>query len=213
MPAADLPIDEEEWRAFVRAQGFGHLVAPGAGRDVPVVVPTQYVYEHPVVLAHVAAPNPILAALAERPTAMLAVAGDWAFIPSSWKAIDDEDPALGIPTTYYAAVQLTGRVEVIEEPDALAAVLGRQLRALQGGVEVADPATEHRRRLAAIRGLVLHVESVEAKFKFGGNVDQAHRRAVLARLEERASPRDAAAAAHLRRRIDGLSVRDSAFRR
>src|ERR1019366_1091985 len=155
VPAVDLPIDEEEWRSFVRTQGFGHLVAPGAGRDVPVVVPTQYVYEHPVVLAHVAAPNPVLAALAERPTAMLAVAGDWAFIPSSWKAIDDEDPALGIPTTYFAAVQLTGPVEVIEEPDALAAVLGRQLRALQGEVEIADPGTEHRRRLPARCGLGL----------------------------------------------------------
>ncbi len=72
---------------------------------------------------------------------------------------------------------------------------------------------EHRARLAAIRGLVLHVESVDAKFKFGGNVDEAHRRAVLARLEERGWPRDEAAAAHLRRRIGGNSSRFSAFRR
>jgi transcriptional regulator len=213
VPAVDRPIDDEEWRAFVRAQGFGHLVAAGAGRDVPVVVPTQYVFDDPVVLAHVAVPSPILAALAERPTAMLAVAGDWAFIPSSWKAIDDEDPRLGIPTTYYAAVQLLGRVDVVEDPDALAALLGRQLGALQGGVEIAEPLVEHRARLAAIRGLVLHVESVDAKFKFGGNVDEAHRRAVLARLEERGGPRDEAAAAHLRRRIGGTLSRFSAFRR
>jgi len=32
----------------------------------------------------------------------LSVAGDWAFIPGSWKAIGDEDPEYGIPTTYYA---------------------------------------------------------------------------------------------------------------
>lgn len=213
MPAVDRPIDDEEWRAFVRAQGFGHLIAAGRGRDVPVVVATQYVFEDPVVLAHVAVPNPILAALRERPAAMLAVAGDWAFIPSSWKVIDDEDPRLGIPTTYYAAVQLSGRVDVIEEPDELAVLLGRQLARLQGDVEIASPAVEHRGRLTAIRGLVLHVESVAAKFKYGGNVDEAHRRAVLARLEERGGVRDAAAAQHLRRRIEGPSARYSAFRR
>lgn len=213
VPGVDRPIDDEEWRGFVRQQGFGHLIAPGLGRDVPVVVPTQYVFDDSVALTHVAVVNPILAALAERPRAVLAVAGDWAFIPSSWKAIDDEDPRLGIPTTYYAAVQLTGRVEVVEDPDELAALIGRQLRRLQGDVEVAAPAVAHRDRLAAIRGILLHVESVDAKFKFGGNVDEAHRRAVLARLEERGTHRDAAAAAHLRRRIDGPSARYSAFRR
>ena len=31
-----------------------------------------------------------------------------AAVPAAWKAIGDEDPTLGIPTTYYAAVQLVG---------------------------------------------------------------------------------------------------------
>ena len=31
----DAGASEEEWTAFVRAQGFGHLVAAGRGRDVP----------------------------------------------------------------------------------------------------------------------------------------------------------------------------------
>ena len=47
---------------------------------------------------------------------MLSVAGDWAFIPSEWKAIGGEDPALGIPTTYYAAVQLKGHAEIRDDP-------------------------------------------------------------------------------------------------
>jgi transcriptional regulator len=211
VPAVDRALDDAEWRAFVAAQGFGHLVAAGMGRATPVVAPTQFVLDGDEVLCHVAAPHPILAALDERPTALLAVAGDWAFVPSSWKAIDGEDPRLGIPTTYYAAVQLTGRVEVVEDPDALAAVLRRQLARLQPGVAVADPAEDHRRRLGAIRGVVLHVDEVTARFKYGGNVDEAHRRAVLARLDERAGPGDAAAAAHVRRRLE--RERPSAFER
>lgn len=212
VPAVDRPLDDDEWRAFVAAQGFGHLVAVGAARDTPVVVPTQFVLDGDEVLCHVAAANPVLDALAERPAALLSVAGDWAFVPSSWKAIGDEDPRLGIPTTYYAAVQLAGPVDVVEDPDALAAVLRRQLATIQPGVEVADPAEDHRRRLAAIRGLVLHVTEVTAKFKYGGNVDDAHRRAVLDRLIERAGPGDAAAAAHVRRRLDP-ERRPSAFQR
>ena len=212
VPTVDRPLDDEEWRAFVIAQGFGHLVAAGQARDVPVVVPTQFILDDDEVLCHVAAANPILDALAERPTAILSIAGDWAFVPSSWKAIDDEDPRLGIPTTYYAAVQLTGPVDVVEDPDALAAVLRRQLATLQPDVDVADPAEDHRRRLGAIRGLVLHVQDVNAKFKYGGNVDEAHRRAVLDRLAERARPGDAAAAAHVRRRL-APEPRASAFER
>jgi transcriptional regulator len=203
IPAVDRPLDEEEWRAFVRSQGFGHLVAAGRGRGVAVVVPTQFVLDGDVVLAHVAARNPVLEALGEQPRAVLSVAGDWAFVPSSWKAIAGEDPRLGIPTTYYAAVQLEGPVDVVGEPAALAAVLRRQLAALQPGVEVADPEVAHADRLIAIRGLVLRVEVVRAKFKYGGNVDEAHRSAVLEQLEARGAPGDAAAAAHVQRRVHG----------
>jgi len=212
VPAVDRPLDDDEWRGFVTAQGFGHVVAGGAGRDLPVVVPTQFVLDGDEVLCHVAAANPVLEAIAERPVAVLSVAGDWAFVPSSWKAIDDEDPRLGIPTTYYAAVQLSGRVDVVADPDELAALLRRQLAALQPDVEVADPAEDHRRRLSAIRGLVLHVAEVAAKFKYGGNVDDAHRRAVLARLVDRAGPGDEAAAAHVRARLDP-EQRPTAFAR
>ena len=57
----------------------------------------------------------------------MSVAGDWAYIPSDWKVVDGEDPMLGIPTTYYAAVQVEGRATVLAEPDAVAAVLRAQL--------------------------------------------------------------------------------------
>jgi len=212
VPAVDRPLDDREWRAFVAAQGFGHLVAAGKGREFAVVVPTQFVLDADEVLCHVAAANPVLDALAELPAAVLSVAGDWAFIPSSWKAIRDEDPARGIPTTYYAAAQLSGRVEVVSDPKALAAVLRRQLGALQPEVDVADPSV-HAMKLAAIRGIVLHVDAVTAKFKFGGNVDEAHRRAVVERLEARGQRGDHEAAAHARARTTSAPGGATAFRR
>ncbi len=196
----DQPVDDQEWRRFVAAHGFGELVAAGAGRDVAVVVPTQFVIEDDQVLVHLLAQNPIWAALEENPRVVLAVSGDWAFIPSDWKVVDDEDPRLGIPTTYYASVQLTGRAQVIGDPDQVAGVLRRQLAALQPDVEVVDP-TEHGARLRAIRAVRIDIDEVRAKFKYGGNVDDAHRQAVADRLTARDAPGDAAALGHLRRRI------------
>ena len=200
IPPPDRDLGEGEWRSFVEAQGFGHLVAAGAGRQVPVVVPTQYVLDGDRVLLHLAGPNPVFAALAEQPRVVLSVAGDWAFIPSAWKAIGDEDPALGIPTTYYGAVQLEGVATVGTAPAEVAAVLRRQLGALQPGMPVADPEVAHQAKLRSIRAITIDIDSVRAKFKFGGNVDDDHRQAVIERLRERGGTGDLAAASHALRR-------------
>ncbi len=205
----DRSTGEHEWRPFVEAEGFGHLVAAGAGRDYPVIVPTQFVLDGQEVICHFAAPNPVLGALGENPRAVMSVAGDWAFIPSDWKVVDGEDPALGIPTTYYAAVQLRGRVEVHAEASVIAAVLRRQLGVLQPGVPIADPEEAHPAQLRSIRAVVLTVEEVLAKFKYGGNVDEAHRRAVIDRLRQRGSPGDLLAAARTQQRLDAAAPRAS----
>jgi transcriptional regulator len=198
----DAAIDEAQWRAFVVAQGFGHLVAAGRDRDYPVVVPTQFAFAvgeggEDVVFMHLARPNPIWPALAENPHVVMSVAGDWAFIPASWKVIGDEDPAWGIPTTYYAAVQLLGTVEVTEDAEETAAILRRQLGALPTDVGQVDP-IEHGATLRGIRGLRITVHEVRAKFKYGGNVDVAHREAIAERLLARDGPGDQAALRHLR---------------
>jgi len=201
VPKADRTLGDDEWRAFVDSQRFGHMIAAGAGREYPVVAPTQFVLEDDEAIMHFAAPNPILAALSEGTSAVMSVAGDWAFIPSAWKAIEGEDPALGIPTTYYAAVQLRGHAHVATSTAETAAVLRRQLAVIQPGVAVADPEEAHSANLNGIRAVILHVEDVLAKFKYGGNVDEAHRRAVVEHLHERGDPGDAAAARHVERRL------------
>jgi transcriptional regulator len=200
----DASTDDTEWRAFVATHGFGDLVAGGRGRDLPVVVPTQFVLSGDEVLLHLVRNNPIWSAIDENPNVLLCVAGDWAFIPSSWKVVGEEDPAYGIPTTYYAAVQIEGRASVMREPDEVAAVLRVQLGALQPEERVVDP-SEHGPRLKAITGMRIEITAVRAKFKYGGNVDRAHRAAVAERLAERDGPGDAAALAQLTRRLEAGS--------
>ena len=192
---------ESEWRSFVAAHPFGQLVAGGRNRDLPVVVPTQYVLQGNDVVLHLARANPVWALIDENPMVMVSVAGDWAYVPSSWKVIGDEDPRVGIPTTYYAGVQLIGVARVHDAAEDVSAVLRDQLASVQPDIEVVDP-SEHGTKLRAIRGLRIDVGEVRAKFKYGGNVDRKHRLAVAARLEARQAPGDAAARAHLIRRLE-----------
>ncbi len=196
----DSALSDEEWQHFVRAQGFGHLIASGRGRDVAVVVPTQFaLVSAELVLLHLARPNPVWQALAENPAVLLSVAGDWAYVPAAWKAIADEDPRRGVPTTYYAAAQLIGVAEIVDDVEGKAEILRAQLAVTEPGSDVIDP-VEHGRVLNGIRGIRVQVREVRAKFKYGGNADDEHRAAVVERLTERRGVGDGAALAHLLRR-------------
>ena len=106
---------------------------------------------------------------------------------------------MGVPTTYYAAVQLIADATVVDDLEGKTAILREQLQVTEPDGGAADP-LEHGRRLAGIRGLRLAVRDVRAKFKYGGNVDNAHRAAVARHLVDRGGPGDAAALEHLRRR-------------
>jgi transcriptional regulator len=163
--------------------------------------------EDNTVWLHLVRANPVFRALAENPRVLLSVADDWAFIPSSWKVVGEEDPALGIPTTYYGAVQLSGTATVHDErtaPGTVAGILRRQLATFQPDLDVADPGESHAAQLLGILGIEIDVEQVSAKFKYGGNVDEPHRRAVVERLLARGGSGDDAAAGHVVRRLREL---------
>ena len=201
----DAPLDEEEWRGWLLRHDFGQLIAPGDGRDLPIVVPTHFLYDGATsVRLHLAKPNPVWAALAERPRAVLSVVDDYTYVPSAWQAEPGTPTELGVPTSYYATVQLSCDVEVVDDPEAKAAILRGQLAHHEpaGGYLEPDPGHEHfRRRLPGIRGLVLTVTSVRAKFKYGGNKEPAHRELLAERLADRDGPADSIAREHLLRRL------------
>jgi transcriptional regulator len=92
---------------------------------------------------------------------------------------------------------LIGTAEVVDDDAGKAAVLREQLAVTEPGSDVADP-LEHGRRLNSIRGIRIDVREVRAKFKYGGNVDVAHRRAVAEHLAQRNGPGDAAALRRVR---------------
>jgi transcriptional regulator len=197
----DEPLSDAEWRAFLDDHDFGELIAPGADRDLPVVVPAHFIYDGDgTVLLHLAKPNPVWEALAERPRALLSVFGAYTFIPGHWN--QDE---YGVPTSYYAAVQLACDAEVIDDPARVAAILERQLAHFQpeGKHAPVEPGeNRYGKLLGSIRGIRLSVTDVRAKFKFGANRTVEHRRAVAVKLAERGRPLDLDAREQVLRRID-----------
>lgn len=199
----DAALSDDEWRMFLRSRDFGELIAGGRGRDLPIVVPTHFVYDGDrTIRLHLAVPNPVWAALAENPLALVAVYGDYTYIPTDWNANAGAPVEYGVPTSYYAAVQAIVRCRAVDDPAELAAILRLQLAHFQpqGGHAPVEAAGPYGRLFSGIRGIVATIEDVRAKFKYGGNKTLAQRERIAVRLAERDDAHDAAARAHLLRR-------------
>jgi transcriptional regulator len=129
----------------------------------------------------------------------LSIAGDWAYAPGTWRGTArGGDPTYGIPTTYYAAVQLVGDAEIIKDDAGKAEILRAQIDRQEPGGGLVDP-VEHARLLPGIQGLRIVIRQVRGKFKYDGHLDVSARGHLGDRLAERAGPADAAARLRLLR--------------
>lgn len=204
--------DDAEWREWlVGGPQFGQLIVVDEHAR-PIVVPTPFLFDgDATVLLHLARPNPVWPALRRRGEATLAVVDDYAHVPGTWRPHDDAPARDGVPTEYYAAVQLFGSVDIVDEPAAKADLLRRQLAGYGMAADHADVDavdSPYARRLAGIRGIVLHVTDVRAKFKFDDRRGAAAQRHVADRLADRATGRDLAARRQTLRRMT-LRANDS----
>jgi len=203
----DAALDTTEWQQWVAASDrFGILAVnnldPAAA---PILVPTHFTVAGDELLVHLARPNPIWAHLEHASQVSLAMIGDYAYIPTYWRAKaggPDED---GVPTSYYSAVQFTCRPTIIDDPQAKADLLTAQLADFQpegrhAPVDIDAP--PYGRMLAGIRGVRLAVLGVEAKFKYDDHNPVEHRERVIDNLTERGHGLDTGAAAQQRRRLD-----------
>ncbi|MBB5155428.1 FMN-binding negative transcriptional regulator [Saccharopolyspora phatthalungensis] len=200
----DSPIDEQEWRhQLADGHDFGQLVAVYPDRR-PVVQPVHFAFDGDRVRFHLARPNPILRALENDPHCVLSIVDDYAYIPGPWRVEGDTPPSSGVPTSHYASVQLSGLAELVDDPAAKAALLQRQLEHFQptgGTAEVTAHDGPFHRMLKGIRGVIVHVDSVTAKFKYSDNRSVQLQDSVARRLVTRDRPGDRAAAAQQLRRM------------
>jgi len=82
------------------------------------VVPTHFVLDNDQqVLVHLARPNPVWSALQANPQVVLSIVDDYAYVPTTWRAPAGTSGEEGVPTSYYAAVQLQCHAEIVDDPD------------------------------------------------------------------------------------------------
>ncbi|MEX0991440.1 MAG: FMN-binding negative transcriptional regulator [Actinomycetota bacterium] len=206
----DAVIDDDEWRLWLdRGHDFGQLAVNGEVGKPPLVLPIHFVREGETLLIHLARPNPVWEAIEADPNVLMAVVDDYAYIPTMWRAKSEGRPQEGVPTSYYSAVQFSCRAELVDDPEAKADLLRRQLAHFQpegDHAEVAVDQAPYGPMLSGIRGAILHVETVVAKFKYDDHRPTDVREQVSRRLDDRATGRDASAAVQQRRRLERLGT-------
>ena len=202
----DAALDLTERQDWLASTGrFGMLVVNNLDpAQAPLALPTHFTIAGDELLFHLARPNPVWPHLEAAAEVRLAVVGDYAYIPTYWRAKaggPDED---GVPTSYYATVQFVCRPTVIDDPRGKVEILTAQLADLQpegGHAEVGVDSDPYGRMLPGIRGVRLTVLRVDAKFKYDDANPVEHRERVVGYLEQRGRGFDAGAARQQRRRL------------
>jgi transcriptional regulator len=205
----DAALDDTEWQQWLASTDrFGVLAVNNLdSTQAPLLLPTHFTVSGSELLIHLARPNPVWPHLEAAAEVRMAVIGDYAYIPTYWRAKaggPDED---GVPTSYYSAVQFVCRPTIIDDPDAKAQLLTEQLADFQPEgrhAPVAAGQAPYGRMLPGIRGVRLAVSRVEAKFKYDDANPIEHRQRVIGYLETRDHGLDAAAAVQQRRRLAAM---------
>ena len=205
----DAALDAAEWKDWLASiDRFGMLVVNNLDpTQAPLALPTHFTVAGPEMLMHLARPNPVWPHLEAAAEVRLSVIGDYAYIPTYWRAKaggPDED---GVPTSYYAAVQFVCRPAVVDEPQGKAEILAAQLADFQpegGHAEVGVDREPYGRMLPGIRGVRLTVLRVDAKFKYDDSNPVDHRERVIGYLEQRGLRLDAGTARQQRRRLAAI---------
>lgn len=202
----DSAQNPDEWQQWLRTTDRFGLLAVN-NRDplqAPLVLPTHFTLAGGEVLMHLARPNPAWPHLEASAEVRLTVVGDYAYVPTYWRAKPTDAEEIGVPTSYYTAVQFVCRPTIVDDPSEKAAILAAQLADMQPEgrySEVAPDSPPYGRQLTGIRGLRLEVLRVDAKFKYDDQKPVDHRERVSERLEDRGHALDAAAARQQRRRL------------
>ena len=205
----DAALDADEWQEWLASTDrFGVLAVNNLDpAQAPIVLPTHFTMADDQLLVHLARPNPVWPHLEAATEVRMAVTGDYAYIPTYWRAKaggPDED---GVPTSYYTAVQFVCRPTIIDDPQGKAEVLTTQLADFQpegGHAMVATDAAPYGRMLSGIRAVRLAILRVDAKFKYDDANPVDHRERVIDHLEERHHGLDIGAAAQQRRRLAAI---------
>ena len=193
--------DPSAVRAAIRAARLGTLVTRHDGEFLASHVPMLLEDDpapHGRLIAHLARANSQWSAIGAETDALVMFMGPDAYVSPSLYPTKREHGKV-VPTWNYVAVHVHGRVRVIEERDALYAIVTRLTRAHEA--ERAEPwavtdAPESyiENQLRAIVGIEISIERLEAKWKLSQNREARDYAGVREGLANSADPADRALA-------------------
>jgi transcriptional regulator len=191
--------DLAELDRLVGQDAFATLVTVADGAPFVSHLPVLYRREGEDVLfrGHWARPNPQWRHGGE---ALLIVHGPHAYVSPSW--YPDKESAARVPTWNYAVAHIHGQLQITEDTDDLAAIVGelsKKYEVAVGSDWIFDSQRDDLRvQLKGIVGFSLLATRVELKFKLSQNHPEANVRSVIENLPK-SGQRDAGAVAQLMR--------------
>lgn len=203
-PAHFAENDPAQLRAFIQRHNFGMLVSVVEGAPFATHLPfllDHAVGPHGALITHVARANPQWREIGTQ-QALVIFAGPHAYISPTWY-----EAGQVVPTWNYTAVHAYGRVECIEDPAELLALLLETVRVHEQGMPRPwsfDPdSTFVQRLLPQIVGLRLVIDRLEGKWKLSQNQPVERREKVARALEAQADEQAQAVAVLMRERLPG----------
>jgi transcriptional regulator len=196
---------EKEWRDWVAQTGkFGTLVVSASPGEAPIVVPTHFVLQNDKILLHLHKANDAIPQLRSGSKVTLSVIGDYAYIPSQWRAKDPLNPQDGVPTSYYAAISFECVPTVVDDAAGIVNILKQTMLEFQpegGHAEISTDSPPYGQLVSVITGVELAIVKVEAKFKYDDHKSVEFREAIIEQLKARGADQDSGAAAQQCRRL------------
>jgi transcriptional regulator len=188
-PRAFSETDLSELDRLLARDPFVTLITVEAGAPSVSHLPVLYARdgEQVVIEGHWARPNP---QARHAGSALMIVHGPHAYISPGW--YPDKEEAARVPTWNYATAHLHGRLDITDDPAALASIVDRLSIANEARVG-SDWRFEHERpdHVSQLRGIVgfrFVPEKIELKFKFSQNHPAANVQAAAAGLRGTGHP-------------------------
>lgn len=189
--------EEQELEQFLAEMTFGFL-GTVRGDGTPSITPLNFVYVNDAIYFHGSRAGEKMTTLASESRVSFAVAKEYALIPSYFS-----DPEMACPaTSYFKSVLFYGTAQVVVDLQEKAIALEAFMQKLQpeGGyrtIQAGDP--DYVPRLKGVAIVRIDPTEVSAKFKFGQNLKEEPREAVIQGLQERGMPLDEETAALMRK--------------
>jgi transcriptional regulator len=191
IPNAFRASDQALLHQLMQQHNFATLVTQHEGAPFATHLPFMLDAQrgpHGTLLAHMARANPQWHDFASGQPALVIFQGPHAYITPSWYA----PIASNVPTWNYAVAHAYGVPRIIEQNDALRAMLGRLVDTHEAGfaqpwrMELPDDYLDHMMR--AIVGFEIEITRLEGKFKLSQNRPAADQRHVADALAASGDP-------------------------